>query len=84
MTLKLIETAITETHCQMRYADHVDPEQATEWVEVRAKLSDLTHPSGTALPKEPINLTLAALQSATLRQLQTLATDEIHRLVVEH
>lgn len=78
--MKLIEMSLSNKHVRIRYADDTDPNQASEWIDVRLKLADLTHPSGTPLPLDPINLTLASIQAAVLRELRTRADDEIRSL----
>lgn len=79
--MKLVKTDLTSEYVRIRYANDADPKQASEWIDVRLKLADLTHPSGTPLPVDPVNLTLAALQGAVLRELRTRADDEIRSLV---
>jgi hypothetical protein len=79
MAFRIVRTTVTETHCELRFADEANDEKANAWIDVRLPLSELAQGSGTALSENP-NPPLSTVRGAVLRYLQTLATDEIRRL----
>jgi hypothetical protein len=83
MSLQHIETTISETTIRMRYADHNDPAQATQWfafeVPIGPGLTLPTHGGDVALGALPTRL-FASIQLAVLRYVRDAIGEETQRL----
>ena len=78
---KLVETSISESAIRLRYADHSDPAQATEWIDLQVKLAPLLDPSDKKQPLGPPERHfLGGVQLAALFQAQDAINTEIRRL----
>lgn len=79
MPLAPVETTVSATAVHVRYADHADASKATEWIDVKVKLSDLKLLSGTKVAN-PETHPLAGLRLAALLHAREVADAEIQRL----
>jgi hypothetical protein len=85
MPLQHVETTISGTSIRMRYANHADPAQATEWFAFEVPIgSGLTLPStGGEIPLGEIRTRLlASVELAALRRVRDVIGDETQRLAV--
>lgn len=83
MPLQHVETTISETTIRIRYADHHDPAQATQWfafeVPIGPGLTLPTHSGDIALGAISTRL-FASIQLAALRSVRDLIGEETQRL----
>jgi hypothetical protein len=85
MPLQHVETTISETTIRIRYADHSDPAQATNWFAFEVPIGpDLMLPNHTggrdiALGELPTRL-FASIQLAALRYVRDAIGEETQRL----
>lgn len=77
--MKHVATKVSETAIHVRYADHADPAQATEWIDTQVLLTNAKLPSGTTL-KDPPSHALAGLRLVALLHARDAADAEIQRL----
>jgi hypothetical protein len=79
--MKLLETAISETHVRMLLADADTKEAANQWIEFRVPVSALVDQSGTKQPLgSPESHFVGGVQLAALFQALTVIADETQRL----
>lgn len=79
MATTLIKTTISATAIRMRYADHANSKEATEWIDFQVPLEPLMTPdSGGAYPLGDPELRFLG---AALRNVRELIGAEIQRLV---
>jgi hypothetical protein len=79
MTLKIVETTVTEETVRVRIANNADPTKATRWVDIQAPVSDLT--VGHEAPLGIVKIRrLAAIHQAVLRYARDAIDAEIDAL----
>jgi hypothetical protein len=85
MPIALIETKILQDAIQMRYADHLDPQKVSEWIEFRVRLADLPHPiqqgRETRLLGDPDDQFVSEVRLAALRRVRDVVSEENQRLL---
>jgi hypothetical protein len=82
MTMKLIETTVSETSIHMQIADDADPERATEWLEFKVPLGGLVIDAEENPLGDPATRRLAIIQRAALHHARVAISDEIARLAI--
>ncbi len=83
MPMVHVETTISGTTIKMRYANHSDPAQATEWLAFEVPIGpELTLPTaGGEIPLGEIRTRLlASVELAALRRVRDVIGDETQRL----
>lgn len=79
--LPLVATNISAGSVRMRFADHPEPAQATEWLDFQVPLVELDDPSD---PRRKIGNVetqlIAELRLAALRYVREIVGDETQRL----
>jgi hypothetical protein len=80
--MQLVETKISETTVQMRYADNPDSAKATVWIDFQVPLKDLTLPDADQeYPLGDIEIRyLGSIRQAALRYARELIGEETQRL----
>lgn len=81
--MQLIETKILADSVQLRYADHADPSQATEWCDFRVSLRNLVHPLVQGQPRplgDPQEQFVSEVQLAALRYMRDVIGGETQQL----
>lgn len=76
MTLKIVETTVTDEAVRVRIANNADPERASLWVDIQAPISDLTVGHDSPLGNPKIRR-LAAIHQAALRYARDAVDAEI-------
>lgn len=80
MPMKLIETTVSKTTVYMQFADHAEPEKATEWLEFEVPLVGLMRPDGKTPLGEPLSKRFVVIQVAALDHVRDAIDQEIRRL----
>jgi hypothetical protein len=82
MDMTLVKTTISATDIRMRYADHANSKEATEWIDFQVPLEQLMIPdSGGDNPVgDPELRFLGSVDQAALRYVRELISAEIQRL----
>jgi hypothetical protein len=80
MAIKLVETAIRPTAVRLRYADHDDPNKATEWIDLQFMAASLKHPKTDNALGDLEPRFLLEIQGAALRRARDVIDTEIQRL----
>jgi hypothetical protein len=83
MAISLIKTTISETVIRMRYADHANSKEATEWIDFQVPLEPLMIPDsgGQFRLDDPELRFLGSVHQAALLRVRELISAEIQRLV---
>lgn len=79
MTLKIVETTVTEAAVRVRFADDADPAKAIEWLDLRFPVSKLESSKGNSLG-DPRKRTLAAIHQAALLFAQDVIDAETEKI----
>ena len=82
MSMKLIETTVSETSVHMQLGDDADPERASEWLEFEVPLAGLVVDAEKNPLGGPEERPLAIIQRAALHHAQGAISAEIARLAV--
>ena len=78
-TMKLVETAVTESAVRIRFADDADRLRARSWIECQIQRWDLKHLNGT--PVENLaSLSFPMVRQVILENAQAVLAAEIERL----
>lgn len=84
-TLQLLLTNVSQNHVRMRYANHADPAQATEWLDFQVPLKSLADPE---IPQNPLGnvetALVAEVRLAALRYAREAIVAETQRLSTRH
>jgi hypothetical protein len=78
--MKLVETKVAESTVRVRFADHVDPLKAANWIDMQLPLAELRDPYGEGDLGDPELRYLAEVRLAALRSARDVIGAEIQRL----
>jgi hypothetical protein len=82
MPMQLIETKVLASAIHMRFADHVDPEQAKQWIDFQVPLDELIDPYAQGVKLKGIAARrLGVIQVAALRHMRGIIDEENQRLL---
>jgi hypothetical protein len=79
MTMKLVETAVTESAVRIRLADDAERLRAQSWIECQILRSDLKHLNGTPV-QDLASLSFPMVRQVILENAQAVLAAEIERL----
>jgi hypothetical protein len=80
MAMHLVETIVSETTVRLRYADHVDPAKATEWLDFQVPTADLKSPDQHNPLGDIESRYLAEVRLVALRHVRDIIGAETQRL----